>query len=720
MKKNVKKIVLLLMVFSLLICEFGDRRVKAATESEDEYIDWVEEDEPIEVDEDVLDSWEEEEEAWDDDDVYDEEEEDDDEGDDEDDYYIDDTISVNMDIKERWENHYNAEVTVKNLTDEMIDNWAVAFDYGDEIEHIWNAQIIAHEGNSYTIKCLDWNQDIPANGSVTFGMTVQYADEAGDIINEYLINDTVEINEDNYSVSYHECSAWPGYVSGEIRIDNQSDLRIEDWKLEIATNLDIQQIWNASIESEYTNDDNEKVYLFKNMVYNQNIMAGQTCSFGFIAKKSPGDVKVEAQDLFSVSTAEPGEEEEDWDTPEEVEGLTEDDFLEYSDYLDYLASQGGSNMPRSRAKAAKKTEASPKKTVARKVSAVYEVKGEKTPYRKKAFQNFCMGKVKGKKGEKYAYGVVHCGKNAVLMKMELEEEKGKKKVARIKGWMTLKNFGHTQSLESFVYKDGEKEKEYFLLTGKTYVLTKEEKKKAQEEAKKKKKKLSQVLSNFCTQVVCVGFKNRSVVSEKNCGKLVGVAYSNKKKKKFGRINRVDIGLKGEDRIVVWKRRKEDKAVQVSTYSFGAKIKEKLVQKKKISFAKTKLLKYKTAFTMKKDTSNYILPKSMQSIDQGGDNTIYIASGKQDDSELCIAECSADKGVYRKKYTFKFKKKNKKTIKTKTYFPIQGKKEIEGMHSKGDQLQFVIADCKPVKVKTSDGKKEKKVTMKRQYICVTDK
>ncbi len=145
-------------------------------------------------------------------------------------------------------------------------------------------------------------------------------------------------------MTYHESSAWPGYVSGEIRVENKSDLRIEDWKLEIATNLDIQQIWNASIESEYTNDDNEKVYLFKNMGYNQNIAARQTCSFGFIAKKSPGDVKVEAQDLFSVSTAEQGEDEEDWETPEAVEGLTEDDFLEYLDYLDYLESQGGGNM----------------------------------------------------------------------------------------------------------------------------------------------------------------------------------------------------------------------------------------------------------------------------------------------------------------------------------------------------------------------------------------
>lgn len=51
------------------------------------------------------------------------------------------------------------------------------------------------------------------------------------------------------------------------------------------------------------------------------------------------------------------------------------------------------------------------------------------------------------------------------------------------------------------------------------------------------------------------------------------------------------------------------------------------------------------------------------------------------------------------------------------FPIQKKKEIEGMHSKGSQLQFVIADIKPVKGKNSSGKK---VKIKRQYICVIDK
>ena len=52
----------------------------------------------------------------------------------------------------------------------------------------------------------------------------------------------------------------------------------------------------------------------------------------------------------------------------------------------------------------------------------------------------------------------------------------------------------------------------------------------------------------------------------------------------------------------WKRRKSDSAVQVSTFAFDNKIKQKLVEKKKVSFTNKKLLQFKTCFTMKKNSS----------------------------------------------------------------------------------------------------------------------
>ena len=86
------------------------------------------------------------------------------------------------------------------------------------------------------------------------------------------------------------------------------------------------------------------------------------------------------------------------------------------------------------------------------------------------------------------------------------------------------------------------------------------------------KKLSQVIPYFCTQIACIKYNAGQEIDIKNCGRLVGVTYSNKKRTKFGRLNRVDIGLKDDSRIVIWKRRKSDSAVQVSTFAFDNKIK----------------------------------------------------------------------------------------------------------------------------------------------------
>lgn len=141
------------------------------------------------------------------------------------------------------------------------------------------------------------------------------------------------------------------------------------------------------------------------MEYNQNIAPGNNSAFGFIAKTTEVNVKVEPVQLFSISsTLQDESEEDDWDSVEEVEGLTEDDFMEYSDYLEYLMLQAEENPGMQKAKdnmgiqtfSVKETEAKPQKTVNAKVTSVYKVIGEESGYRKKA-SKFLYGKIKRKK-----------------------------------------------------------------------------------------------------------------------------------------------------------------------------------------------------------------------------------------------------------------------------------------------------------------------------------
>lgn len=106
--KGLKKWLMLIMICSMVICNYGTvDNVKAVSQTKSS-----EEEEEILLDDNELSSWEEEEEVWDDDDEIEEDDEDDEDSQEED-IYVDDTIMVISEIKEKWENHYNAEVTVQ-------------------------------------------------------------------------------------------------------------------------------------------------------------------------------------------------------------------------------------------------------------------------------------------------------------------------------------------------------------------------------------------------------------------------------------------------------------------------------------------------------------------------------------------------------------------------------------------------------------------------------
>lgn len=141
-------------------------------------------------------------------------------------------IEVHIEITARWENHYNADVTITNLSDTRIDDWEISFSFQNKIEHIWNARISEEdkENSRYTVKNADWNQDIEKNEFVTFGMTVYYEDEMDEVSDYYLTRVCLEADVD-YDINYKEYSRWDNKVNGEIVITNLSDRKIEDGNL---------------------------------------------------------------------------------------------------------------------------------------------------------------------------------------------------------------------------------------------------------------------------------------------------------------------------------------------------------------------------------------------------------------------------------------------------------------------------------------------------------
>ena len=81
-------------------------------------------------------------------------------------------------------------------------------------------------------------------------------------------------NEDlKYSFTLY--SSWDTGFNASIRIDNNTENIIEDWKIEILYDGSISSVWNAVIES----SENGK-YVIKNDNWNQDIYPGSFVEFG--------------------------------------------------------------------------------------------------------------------------------------------------------------------------------------------------------------------------------------------------------------------------------------------------------------------------------------------------------------------------------------------------------------------------------------------------------
>ena len=607
-------------------------------------------------------------------------------------------IDLKVNITAMWDHHYNAEVELTNLTGERIDDWEISFDFCNKIEHIWNAKIIDcdEESNLYTIHNADWNQDIPSEGKVSFGMTVSYDEEIDSPSDWYLTRTCLEVEED-YDVKYTEYSRWGDNVNGQFIITNNSERRIEDWKVEILSNLTIKQVWNAEVV------DEDRGY-FDNMGYNQNIEPGQSVSFGFIAECDGDEVEVYDQTLYEMITI-----------PEELEGnpnweeeVTEDELAQYEfepeefeteqDYYDYLERQKrlGILDEEQKVKLQSRTQI---QTKSEKVEAVDKpIKAMDTLTLNKSDIKFTIvnaGKyatqafyLKTKEG--YAYLSQRKDKEVVISKCIIDKN-NKINLKECVSQMHLTGFDHGQSLEMFSYGGNE----YLMVTA----------------GKLPKHSMGNKVAfiQYRKGSYCYGqYKNEKAIQAKI---LCKAGYANKQKKREGIPKQVEVAL-SEDKstLLVWSqvahKKNEGRKIQLTCYDLKKVMKqlinvEKKVTKKnkknkmndmvRLSFQKIDSKACITTALQTDKNKNIVKPyNSIQSIDlangSSGKYKVYICGGNdKKQRKLSIATMRLSKGkdiTKNSKYLCRQNVKLDKSI-------FDDIKEMEGMHYRGS-LRFVIA------------------------------
>lgn len=223
-------------------------------------------------------------------------------------------FEVSFNVTSKWDTAFNADITIKNISDKNIENWAIKFDMPYEIASIWNSVIGSNESGTYTIKNAGYNQDINAGQSVSFGFTANTTDENVVYPSSYqLLGTQTQATTESYDINFKVASYWQSGFNGEIAIKNISDKPIEDWQLEFDFDHNITSFWEAEILSHEGNH-----YVIKNRGYNANIQAGQTLTLGFGG--NPGNVQSQPEN-YVLTYVGMEAEEIDYETDTDGDGI---------------------------------------------------------------------------------------------------------------------------------------------------------------------------------------------------------------------------------------------------------------------------------------------------------------------------------------------------------------------------------------------------------------
>ncbi|MGD9170988.1 MAG: cellulose binding domain-containing protein, partial [Candidatus Thiodiazotropha sp.] len=68
-----------------------------------------------------------------------------------------------------WGAGFQGQVTITNTGSSEINGWTLSFDADFEIQQIWNAGIVSHNGTQYVLESVGYNDVIASNGSTEFG-----------------------------------------------------------------------------------------------------------------------------------------------------------------------------------------------------------------------------------------------------------------------------------------------------------------------------------------------------------------------------------------------------------------------------------------------------------------------------------------------------------------------------------------------------------------------
>ncbi len=97
--------------------------------------------------------------------------------------------SAAFEVTSDWGSGFGGQITITNTQSTAVGNWNLSFTWDRQITQIWDASIVSHTGDQYTITNAGWNASIPANGgTVDFGFNGSPGNVGTDVPTSYSLN----------------------------------------------------------------------------------------------------------------------------------------------------------------------------------------------------------------------------------------------------------------------------------------------------------------------------------------------------------------------------------------------------------------------------------------------------------------------------------------------------------------------------------------------------
>ena len=227
-------------------------------------------------------------------------------------------VAPAYEVTQDWGSGFQAEIELQNLDVEAVNDWTISFNYGADITSIWDATVVAREGDRYTIANAGWNADLEAGRSVAFGFIgspdvsgASVEAPVGYQVNGEPIDDNVgttplapvgpspadPVSTDpvatdpvatdpvatdpvsetgNFNAVFNVISDWGSGFTGEVAVQNLSSETLNGWEASFDFGGDINSIWNGAV----VNQSGSR-YTVRGALWNPDISAGGTVTFGF-------------------------------------------------------------------------------------------------------------------------------------------------------------------------------------------------------------------------------------------------------------------------------------------------------------------------------------------------------------------------------------------------------------------------------------------------------